>query len=63
MVVMEQLLKDPKNDWWDDKTTPGVTEESGEILKQALVEARLDLARKLGKVPATWRWAGCSRSS
>ncbi len=23
MVVMEQLLKDPKNDWWDDKTTPG----------------------------------------
>lgn len=56
MVVMEQLLKDPKNDWWDDKTTPGVTEGSGEILKRALVEARLDLARELGKVPATWRW-------
>ncbi len=56
MIVMEQLLKDPKNDWWDDKTTPGVTEGSGEILKRALVEARLDLARKLGKVPATWRW-------
>ena len=56
MVVMEQLLKDPKNDWWDDKTTPGVTEGSGEILKQALVEARLDLARELGKVPAAWRW-------
>ena len=29
MVVVEQLLKDPKNDWWDDKTTPGVTEGSG----------------------------------
>ncbi|WP_374971505.1 penicillin acylase family protein [Terrabacter sp. BE26] len=56
MVVMEQLLKDPKNDWWDDKTTPGVTEGSGEILKRALVAARLDLARELGKVPATWRW-------
>lgn len=56
MVVMEQLLKDPKNDWWDDKTTPGLTEGSGEILKRALVEARLDLARELGKVPATWRW-------
>ncbi|OFE15015.1 penicillin amidase [Humibacillus sp. DSM 29435] len=56
MIVIEQLLKDPKNDWWDDKTTPGVTEGSGEILKRALVEARLDLARKLGKVPATWRW-------
>lgn len=56
MVVVEQLLKDPKNDWWDDKTTPGVTEGSGEIVKRALVDARLDLARKLGKVPATWRW-------
>ncbi|EWT01536.1 penicillin amidase [Intrasporangium oryzae NRRL B-24470] len=56
MIVIEQLLKDPKNDWWDDKTTPGVTEGSGEILKRALVDARLDLARKLGKVPATWRW-------
>jgi penicillin amidase len=56
MVVMEQLLKDPKNDWWDDKTTPGVVEGSGEILKRALVDARLDLARKLGKEPVTWRW-------
>ncbi len=56
MVVMEQLLKDPDNDWWDDRTTPGVVEGSGEILKRALVEARLDLARELGKVPATWRW-------
>ena len=56
MVVVEQLLGDPKNDWWDDKTTPGVIEGSGEILKRALVAARLDLARELGKVPSTWRW-------
>lgn len=56
MIVIEQLLKDPKNEWWDDKTTPGVTEGSGEILKRALVDARLDLARVLGKVPSTWRW-------
>ncbi|HEU5144645.1 MAG TPA: penicillin acylase family protein [Dermatophilaceae bacterium] len=56
MIVVEQLLKDPKNDWWDDKTTPGVTEGSIEILKRALVDARLDLARNLGKAPGTWRW-------
>jgi penicillin amidase len=56
MIVVEQLLKDPKNDWWDDKTTPGLTEGSGEILKRALVDARLDLARNLGKAPGTWRW-------
>ncbi len=56
MVVIEQLLADPKNEWWDDRTTPGLTEGSGEILKRALVDARLDLARQLGKVPAAWRW-------
>lgn len=56
MIVIEQLLKDPTNDWWDDKTTPGVVEGSTEILKRALVDARLDLARNLGKAPGTWRW-------
>lgn len=56
MIVIEQLLKDPKNDWWDDKATPGVTEESSEIIKRALVQARVELTMKLGKVPATWRW-------
>ena len=56
MTVLEQLLADPKNEWWDDRTTPGLTEGSGEILKRALVDARLDLARELGKVPAQWRW-------
>ncbi len=56
MIVLEQLLADPKNEWWDDRTTPGLTEGSGEILKRALVDARLDLARELGKVPAQWRW-------
>lgn len=56
MIVVEQLMKDPDNEWWDDKRTAGLTEARDEILKRALVDARLDLARKLGKVPATWRW-------
>jgi penicillin amidase len=56
MVVVENLLEDPQNWWWDDRTTPGAVEGSGEILKRALVDARLDLARKLGKDPETWQW-------
>lgn len=56
MAVMQNLLADPKNDWWDDKRTAGVTEGAGEVLREALVNARLDLAKKLGKMPATWRW-------
>ena len=57
MIVIEQLLKDPQERLGGTtRRRPGVTEGSGEILKRALVDARLDLARKLGKVPATWRW-------
>lgn len=56
MVVVTQLLKDPTNAWWDDKTTPGVVENESEILRRALVDARLELTEELGKDPVTWRW-------
>ncbi len=56
MVAMTRLLKEPKNAWWDDKKTPGVIESRDEILRKALVRARLDLAQHLGKDPVTWNW-------
>lgn len=56
MVAMTQLLKEPKNAWWDDRRTPGVIESRDEILRKALVRARLDLAEHLGKEPVTWSW-------
>ena len=56
MTVIQQLLADPKNAFWDDKTTPGVTEGAEEILRRSMVRARLNLASHTGKDPATWRW-------
>ncbi len=56
MAAVTQLLKDPKNPWWDDRKTPGVVETRDEVLRQALVRARLDLAQHLGKDPVTWNW-------
>ncbi|KRE35975.1 penicillin amidase [Janibacter sp. Soil728] len=50
------LLAKPKSGWWDDRTTAGVVEGRDEILRRALVDARLDLTRELGKDPTTWRW-------
>lgn len=50
------LLDTPRSGWWDDRTTPGVIEGRDEILRQALVDARLELTRELGKDPSTWRW-------
>ncbi|MFZ2517026.1 MAG: penicillin acylase family protein [Candidatus Lutibacillus vidarii] len=56
MAAVTALLKDPSNPWWDDKSTPGVVENEQGILRTALVDARLDLTKTLGKDPTTWRW-------
>jgi penicillin amidase len=56
MAAMLTLLKDPTNGWWDDRRTPGLVETRDEVLRRALVQARLDLAKHLGKDPVTWSW-------
>lgn len=56
MVAMTRLLKEPGNAWWDDRRTPGIVETRDEVLRKALVRARLDLAQHLGKDPVTWSW-------
>ena len=55
-TAIEQLLDKPRSGWWDDRTTPGVLEGRDEILRRALVDARLELTRELGKDPTTWWW-------
>jgi penicillin G amidase len=54
--VVRTLLRDPQNPWWDDRRTPNVVESRDEILRQALVQARLNLTSELGKDPSTWQW-------
>ena len=56
MQALSGLLAKPQDSWWDNKLTPGVIESRDEILRQAMVAARLDLTTKLGKTPVTWQW-------
>ncbi|MDO5504269.1 MAG: penicillin acylase family protein [Actinomycetia bacterium] len=55
-AAVTQLLRRPDSPWWDNKQTPGITEERDEILRQALQAARLELTRQLGKDPTSWDW-------
>jgi len=55
-AVVGNLLTDPRNPWWDDKSTPGVIEGRDEILREALVQARVELTKSLGKDPSKWQW-------
>jgi penicillin G amidase len=56
MQALTVLLARPHDSWWDNKLTPAVIESRDEILRQAMVAARLDLTEKLGKTPVTWQW-------
>jgi penicillin G amidase len=56
MQALSGLLKSPRDAWWDNKLTAGVIESRDEILRQAMVGARMDLTRRLGKNPGTWQW-------
>ncbi|NHA67623.1 penicillin acylase family protein [Phycicoccus flavus] len=60
-AAVRALLSDPESAWWDNKLTPNVTEGKDEILRQALVQARLELTRELGKDPEGWDWGRLHR--
>ena len=59
--AVANLLKDDKSAWWDNKLTPNITEGKDEILRQALVAARLELTTELGKDPSKWQWGKLHR--
>ena len=55
-LAVERLLDKPQSAWWDDRSTPGVIENRDAVLERAMVEARLELTRSLGKDPEDWEW-------
>ncbi len=54
-VVLGDLLADPTSTWWDDATTPGVTETADTIVARAMDEAGAELRDGLGG-PERWSW-------
>ena len=54
--VVTALLADKDNPWWDDASTPTITESRDQVIGQALKDARLELTASLGKDPAKWEW-------
>lgn len=62
MQIMEALLADPDSVWWDDQRTPGITESRDEVLRAALVDARLDLTSEVSKSIDDWTWGQLHRA-
>jgi penicillin amidase len=54
--VVLNLVKSPRNAFWDDVSTPDVRENRDDILREALMQARDELTRILSRDPARWTW-------
>lgn len=52
-AVVKQLLADPRSPWWDNQKTLRI-ETRDDILRQAQVDARLELTRLTGKDVKAW---------
>ncbi|MBA2445189.1 MAG: penicillin acylase family protein [Nocardioidaceae bacterium] len=55
-TVMEQLLKEPRNPFWDDISTLDTRETRDDILHMAMVTARDELTRRLSRRASDWQW-------
>ncbi|GAA3630499.1 hypothetical protein GCM10022223_55310 [Kineosporia mesophila] len=59
--VVRELMKQPRDEWWDDGRTDDVVETRDEVLRRAMTSARLELTQRLGKDPSKWRWGKLHR--
>ncbi|GAB4086412.1 hypothetical protein GCM10028784_30420 [Myceligenerans cantabricum] len=56
LAVMQGMLDDPNNAFWDDASTVAVRESRDEILTRALTSARQDMTVEISKDPGDWSW-------
>ena len=54
-TVMEKLVRDPNNPFWDDVDTASV-ERMDDIMRQALMDGRDEMTRLVSRDPADWKW-------
>lgn len=55
-LAVEQLLPQASNHWWDNVTTPDVTETRDQILVHALSQAYAQTVARLGGDMQAWQW-------
>ena len=56
MAVVDRMLAEPTDPWWDDVTTEDVVETRDDVLRSALLDARDELTSRQSLDPGAWRW-------
>ncbi len=56
-TVLTELMNDPKNPWWDDRTTKDVVEDRDMILRASLLAAYQRVVKQYGSPGPAWAWS------
>ncbi len=59
-IALQDLLRDTRDPWWDDITTPD-RENASQIITRSLKHACEKLTKDLGENVAGWRWGNIHR--
>lgn len=63
LFAVVRLLDDPANVWWDDTSTPDITETRDDILTASLADALTSINAQLGTDRAKWSWGALHTAS
>ena len=62
-MILAELLSDPANPWWDDRSTKDAREDRDAILRASLVAAYRRAIRQYGPPGPAWRWANIRKTN
>ena len=62
-AVLSELIKKPKDAWWDDVRTKDVVETRDDIIARALTTARKDITAMMAQDPQRWSWGRLHRTT
>ncbi len=55
-LVMRNMMKNPNDPFWDDKTTTDITETMNDIIKKSFADGVAELQGLYGKDMSKWKW-------
>ena len=55
-VVLLELMQDPENPWWDDRSTPDAREHRDDIIRASVTAAWRRVSERLGPPGPAWEW-------
>jgi penicillin amidase len=62
-MMLADLLQDPTNPWWDDRSTVNVVESRDDMIRAAIAAAYTSVVKQYGEPGPAWKWTNVRHSN